>query len=170
MKSFTKHKQENNKKPDQVQINEEQWNSKKRSKKTYLTAKKKAFPSQKLQNQNIEVRYHSTLKRIKELYSTLPKKEERVIVEMNMKEHPLEVFQMHAFLTPHLMLFLECDVRNQFRIEYCISDCPFHDEIIDMINTLSIDSHSTMVRKMPNYNEYFNEVLRVQPERFIQVL
>jgi hypothetical protein len=170
MKTFKKHKQENNKKHEQVQLNEQQWSSKKHSRKQFITADKKAFPSLKLQNHNIEVKYHSMLTTVKALYATLPNKADRVIVEMNMKEHPLEVFQMHAFLTPHLLFYLECDVFNKYSIEYCIADCPFEDEIITMIDKLSLESYSTIVRKMPNYKDYFNEVLRVQPERFIAVL
>jgi hypothetical protein len=170
MKSFTKHNQENHKKYDQVQLNEDQWSSKKHSRKQFITADKKAFPSLKLQNHNIEVKYHSMLTTVKALYATLPNKQDRVIVEMNMKEHPLEVFQMHAFLTPHFMFVIECDVFNQYRIEYCIADCPFEAEIITMIDRLSLESHSTMVRKMPSYKDYFNEVLKVQPERFISVI
>lgn len=165
-----KHSQIRNKREDQVKINEDQWNSPTRSRKNYITAKKKATPTLINRNNTVEGMYHAVLKTVTKLYAKLPNKDDRVIVEMDMKLHPLDGEQMHAFLTPHFLLFLECDVQNHYRVEYCFHQCPLEAEIKAIMKEFLINSYSTEVRKMPDYKTYFAQVLRCQPERFIRVL
>ncbi|RZK38668.1 MAG: hypothetical protein EOO90_21465 [Pedobacter sp.] len=165
-----KHSEIKNKRHAEVQINEDQRNSPTRSRKNYITAKKKATKSLKSRNDTVEVMYHAVLKRVTALYSSLPKNEDRVIVEMDMKLHPLDGEQMHAFLTPHYLLFLECDHFNHYRVEYCFHQCPLEAEIKAIMEEFLINSYSTEIRKMPDYSTYFKNVLQCQPERFIRVL
>ncbi|WP_113652239.1 hypothetical protein [Pedobacter namyangjuensis] len=170
MKDFTKHPQENNKKLDQVEINEQRWSSRKRHRKNYLVAEKKAMASLKMQNGNVEASYHQLLKRVVALYSNLANKAERVVVEMNMKSHPLESHRMHAFLTPSFAFHLECDVLNRYKVEYCFENCPFEEQIKQMFARHFYNAHTLVEIKKPSYKAYFDEVLRVQPERFIRLL
>jgi hypothetical protein len=165
-----KHSQIRNKREDQVKINEDQWNSPTRSRKNYVTAKKKATKSLTNRNNTVEGMYHAVLKSVKELYKTLPNKEDRVIMEMNMKLHPLDGEQMYAFMTPHFLFFLECDVICHFRIEYYLADCKLEAEIRAIMKKFLIGSFSNEPKMIHNYPEFFKEMLRCQPERFITVL
>lgn len=159
-----------NKREDQVQINENQWNSKHRVRKNYIIADKKATQGLKSRNRTVEALYHAVLKKVVQLYSNLPKESDRIVVEMDMKLHPLDNAQMHAFLTPHFLFFLECDFYNHYQIEYWFHNCPFEAVIRDAMKGLIVGSYSTEARMMKDYPTYFKEVLRCQPDRFIRVL
>jgi hypothetical protein len=142
----------------------------KRVGKNYIKAEKFASPSQKRTNEAVEGSYHALIDHVKKLYAALPNESDRVIVEMNRSEEPLNPISIYCFLTRHFYFYLECDITFHYRIEYQMQDCPFEKEILQGLQETIMRSHSTEVMKMSNYSEFFNEVLRVQPNKFKRVL
>lgn len=138
--------------------------------KHHQKAAKFASPNQKKINLAIHDTYHLLIELVKELYATLPNESDRIIVEMNRAEEPLNPICMYTFLTPHFYFYLECSIVYQYRVEYQFDNCPFEQEIMHRLKTTILRNYSTEIMKMPNYREFFNEVLRVQPERFKRIL
>ena len=139
--------------------------------KTYNKAKAmNKESSQRRINEAIEGSYHALKDHVKKLYATLPNEDDRIIVEMDRTKEPATVMSMYSFLTKHFYFYIECDVMLRYRVEYQFDNCPFEAEITKCMQETILRSHSTEVMKMPNYPEFFKEVLQVQPERFKQVL
>jgi hypothetical protein len=133
-------------------------------------AAKFASPNQKKINLAINDTYHLLIELVKELYSTLPNESDRIIVQMNRAEEPLNPICMYTFLTPHFYFYLECSIVFQYRVEYQFENCPFEKEIMHRLKTTILRDYSTEIMKMPNYREFFAEVLKHQPERFKRIL
>jgi hypothetical protein len=142
----------------------------KRVGKNHIKAERFASPSQKRTNEAVEGSYHALINHVKTLYATLPNESDRLIVEMNRAEEPLNPISIYCFMTCHFYFYLECDIVFRYRIEYQMYDCPFEKEILKGLQQTIMRSHSTEVMKMPDYKNVFSEVLRVQPDRFKRVL
>jgi len=138
--------------------------------KHHQKAAKFASVNQKKINLAINDTYHFLIELVKELYSTLPNESDRIIVELNRAQEPLNPICMYTFLTPHFYFYLECSIVFQYRVEYQFDQCPFEQEIMHRLKTTILRDYSIEIMKMPNYREFFNEVLRVQPERFKRIL
>ncbi|MEE1884366.1 hypothetical protein [Pedobacter flavus] len=167
---YQKHSEEQNKRSDQVQVNENQWASKVKRFKNHQRAEIKGTTTIKRNNKVVESMYHVILNKVKILYSTLPNKSDRVIVELNLKAHPLNVVDMHCLLTPHFLFHLEADILGNYKIEYHFHNCPFESEIKTLMKKCCINPFSSQRMNIADYNAYFKEVLRVQPEKFIHLL
>lgn len=142
----------------------------KRVRKNYIKAEKFASPSLKRTNEAIEGSYHTLIDHVKKLYATLPNESDRIIVEMNRAEEPSNPISLYCFMTKHFYFYLECDIVFRYRIEYQMHNCPFEKEILKGLQETIMRSHSTEVVKMPNYSDFFEEVLEVQPDRFKRIL
>ena len=138
--------------------------------KHHQKAAKFASPNQKKINLAINDTYHLLIELVKELYSTLPNESDRIIVEMNRAEEPLNPICMYTFLTPHFYFYLECSIVFQYRVEYQFDQCPFEKEIMHRLKTTILRDYSTEIMKMPDYPHFFAEVLKHQPEKFKRVL
>ena len=138
--------------------------------KTYNKARALPECNQRTVNDIIEGTYHIMVNYVKALYANLPNEEDRLIVEMDRSKEPSNPTSMYTFMTKHFYFMLECSVMLQFRVEYQFHECPFEEQIMKEMSTFTFRSHSTEVMKMPNYPEFFAEVLRVQPLKFKQIL
>lgn len=138
--------------------------------KNYVKAKALKECEQKRKNIAIEESYHALIEYVKRLYATLPDQSDRIFVEMDRSKEPANPISIYCFMTKHFYFYMECDVFLQYRIEYQLEQCPFEKEILDGLKSHLMQSYSKEVMKMPNYPDFFKEVLRVQPGRFKQVL
>jgi hypothetical protein len=170
MKSeFIKHKMENQKDLKTLSIIEEHYQGKP-AYSNYQRATSHGSSIQKKLNPRIEEGYHRMLKKVKELFATLPNKEDRVIVELNLKAMPSDSFGLYSVLTSTFYFSMECDIYNNFRIEYLFHNCKFEKELRTWMIGYSINNHSFQNVRVDDYEDYFNRVLQVQPERFISLL
>jgi len=170
MTEFNKHSQESNKDQRLLAEMEAMWSSTKTVSKNYKKMHVNASDTQKKINPVIHDMYHFVVESVKELYSKLPNKEDRVMIELNLKACPLDVSGLYCVLTPHFYFHLECDVMTNFKIEYQFFQCPFEKEIQALIDKYSIRSYSTEIVKREDYPSFFERCLQVNPERFIRVL
>jgi hypothetical protein len=138
--------------------------------KNHIKAARFAGTTQKQINQAIDDSYHTLIDHVKELYSTLPNSDDRIVVEMNRAQEPNNPISIYCFMTSHFYFYLECDMMLRYRVEYQLFNCPFEQEILKAMKQTILRSYSTEIMKMPNYEAFFKEVLRVQPNRFKRVL
>jgi hypothetical protein len=104
------------------------------------------------------------------LYSTLPNAEDRIIILLNNRLDPTDCQGLFTLITPTFFFYLECDILNNYRVEYLFHDCPVEAEIQQLINQFCMRSYSTEVVKQPDYPMFFRTCLSVQPPRFIHQL
>lgn len=149
---------------------EERLNSKKVVYKNHQRAKINGTTSQREMNPVIEEMYRVLINKVKELYCTLPNEEDRIIVQLNNKLDPTDSHGLFTLMTPTLFFYLECDIMNNYRIEYLFYQCPFETEIEQLIKQYSVRSYSTEIVKQPDYPTFFRNCLQVQPDRFVHVL
>nr|WP_121272810.1 hypothetical protein [Pedobacter schmidteae] len=126
--------------------------------------------TQKVMNPIIADMYHVIVKLVKELYSNLPTKDDRIIIMLNNEQDPTDSHGLFTLLTPSFFFYLEADIKNNYRIEYLFHDCPFEHEIQKLIDRFAMRSYSTKVVKQPDYSTFFRTCLSVQPDRFIHHL
>ena len=170
MTEFKKHSQENNKDIRLVEEMEKMWSTPKHVSKNYMKMKVNSTTMQNKVNPAIHDMYHIIIESVKELFSRLPNKEDRVIIELNLMGCPVEVSGLYCIATPSFFFHLECDVWTNYKIEYQFCQCPFEKEIQALIDKFSVRSYSTEIMKQPDYPAFFKRCLQVQPERFIKVL
>lgn len=162
------HIQQNNKNLQTQQEIEDRLRSGKRVLKNSTRSKLFGTTSQKAMNPAIEEMYHVIVKRVKELYTQLPNKEDRVMIEFNnFEEDPTDSHGLFTIATPSLFFYLECDIKNNYRIEYLFHLCPLETEIQQLINQFSMRSYSTEVVKQSDYPTFFRNCLSLQPSRYI---
>lgn len=149
---------------------EERLSSTKRVYKNVTRAKMNGTTSQKAINPAIAGMFHTIVKKAKELYSTLPNKEDRVIIELNNEQDPTDSHGLYTLITPSFFFYLECDILSNYRIEYQFDQCPVEAEIQQLINQFAMKSFSTEVVKQTDYPKFFRRCLSVQPDRFIHQL
>jgi hypothetical protein len=142
----------------------------KRATKTYEQAIKYGSKQQIRINEAVECSYHSLIGKIKRLYATLPNPNERICIEIDMKQQALSPQAIRSFLTPHFYFFIECDVELRYRVEYLLHNCPFEKEIMEWLQTTILRSFHTEVVRIDDYPSYFEESLRVQPKSNIHLL
>lgn len=138
--------------------------------KNYVRAKKYAGEKQNQINSDVESTYRLIIEEVKKLYSTLPNPNDRIIVELDLTKQEVNPTGIFSFLTPHFYLYIECDVMDRYKVEYELFNCPFEAEIMKLLKTGIVRSYSTEIMKQPDYPAFFEEVIRVQPQRFIRVL
>lgn len=168
--AFEKHPQERNKQLDQVTINEERWASKQSVYKNTQRLLSRGTNEQKRLNPLREVMFHHLISYVKKLYAQLPHRADRVIVEIPLKQHPLDMEGLHCLLTSHILLELKCDVLCNYLVRFKFHDCPFETEIKAKMKDLGLLKHSIESERLDDYSNYFKTVLQVQPERFIYLL
>jgi hypothetical protein len=170
MKAETHQNQQNAKDWQAVQEIEERLSSGKRVSKTHIRAMLNSNDSQKDCNSTISGMYHVIVNKVKELYSTLPNAEDRIIILLNNRLDPTDCQGLFTLITPTFFFYLECDILNNYRVEYLFHDCPVEAEIQQLINQFCMRSYSTEVVKQPDYPMFFRTCLSVQPPRFIHQL
>jgi hypothetical protein len=138
--------------------------------KNHIKAARFAGTTQKSINTAIDQSYHTLIEHVKKLYSKLPNVDDRIVVEMNRAQEPNNPISIYCFMTPHFYFYLECDVMLRYRVEYQLFNCPYEKEITKAMKQTILRSYSTEIMKMPNYQTFFKEVLRVQPDKFKRVV
>ncbi|MEE1945064.1 hypothetical protein VRU48_08095 [Pedobacter sp. KR3-3] len=167
---FIKHKQENNKNLASLNEIEERLKSQKPKYKNYQRAKTHGSKNQTDTNSAIEFFYHSLVEKVKELHATLPNKEDRVVILLDLTKDPVNLSGIHCLVTPSFFVHLECDYYNNYKVEYQFFKCQFEGQIQELINKLSLRSYSTQITTQPEYPAFFKRCLQVNPERFIHLL
>jgi hypothetical protein len=167
---FNKHKMENRKNLASLNEIEARLASTKQPFNNFRRAKRYASKQQQDKNFAIEHFYHSLVKKVKELYATLPNKEDRVVILLDRTKDPANHSGVHCFLTPSFFIHLECDIYNNYKVEYQFCNCPFQQEIEKLLNGLLLSSFSTQITMQPDYPAFFRRCLAVNPERFIHLL
>ena len=114
--------------------------------------------------------YQVLIAQVKELHSTLPDAMNRIVIEMKREEKPFNPISIYCFITPHVYFYLECDVCLKYRIEYQLYNCPFEMEVKQAMKQIIYHSYCTEVMNMPNYSEFFKEVISSQPDNFKRIL
>ncbi|MCX2451113.1 hypothetical protein OQX61_07495 [Pedobacter sp. PLR] len=167
MRAEIRQNKENNTNLQSQQEIERRLRSGKRVYKNHQRAKLNSTDSQQSLNPAIENMYHVIVRKIKELYSQLPNKEDKVMIEFNNADDPTDSHGLFTVMTPTFFFYLECDIKNNYRIEYLFHNCPLETEIMQLINKYSMASYSTEVVNQPDYPTFFRNCLQVQPSRFI---
>lgn len=162
-----KHPQERNKLHQEVQRNEREWSSTTSIYKNHQRAKLRGTQEQKRSNPLKESMYFIFINEVKELYKTLANPIDKVIVEVPLKKHPLDSEAIHSFMTPHFIAQLECNISNSYYIEYKFHNCPFENQLKTLMTKFGLDRISRESPRIDNYPQFFTNVLRCQPERFI---
>lgn len=170
MDAFNKHIMENRKNLTLLNEIEARLASTRRAFTNYHKAKRYNSKKERELNQAIESFYHTLIKKVKELYSTLPNKADRVIILLDRTNDIGTYSGVHCFLTPHFFVHLECDIYFKYKVEYQFCLCPFQPEIEKLLASLLLTSFSTQITSQPDYPAFFRRVLACQPERFIHVL
>lgn len=169
MKKITKHKYENDKNTASLTEIEERLSSKRKVFKNYVRAAK-GTTTQRTMNPAIEQLYHAAVSKIKPLFAALPNPYDRVIIQLNHKNEPLDPMGLFCLMSSTFYFFIECDFKNDYRVEYMFHNCPIQAEVMQMIDSMSLRSYSTEVVQKKDYDEMFKQSLRSQPERFITLL
>jgi hypothetical protein len=168
--AFKKHSQENNKNLPALNEIEARLKSTKKIFKNHQRAKAKGTTNQKQMNPCIEQMYRMLVDKVKILCCSLPDKSDRVMIELDQQADPFDTSGIYCIMTPSIYLYLECDIKSNYRIEYHFHNCPIEKQVQEWINKLAIRAYSTDVVNQQDYPAFFNEVLRCQPERFIHLL
>lgn len=166
---FKKHPFEHLKLIKQMNEIEAQWQSKRKCYKNHYRATKGAMERQRVVNKTVETLYHIALPKIKEMFSKLSKYN-RIAVEMNLKEHPLNVDELYSICFSTFFFDLSCNVENQYCITYRFHNCPIEADIRALLHRLSLTYYCIEDTKTFDYSEGFKRILQVQPERFITLL
>jgi hypothetical protein len=169
MKHFNKHPQENNKNYKALKEIEARSTSAQRVYKNYQRAKR-GTTTQREMNPVIEGMYHQLVKKAIQLFSILPNKEDRVMLEINLQQDPLNSHGLYNILTNSFFFYLECDIKSNYRVEYLFFKCPLEKEIQALIDKFALRSYCTEVVQQPDYPTFFTNCLRCTPERFIRLL
>jgi hypothetical protein len=125
------------------------------------------------QNSLTEHVYHQILDLYKTLYSRLPEALTNTVFEKNYKEDNTEnAFTMHSFLTPNFYWSLECSFDYIYRINYDFCNCPFEQEVMQMIERNEPYLPIAFVKspQKPNCIEFYKRVLAVQEPEHIYLL
>ena len=138
--------------------------------KNHQRAKQYGTKAQQAFNPVIQGMYNAILKKVKELHKGLPNKDDRIIIELNNEQDPTDSHGLFTLLTPSFFFYLECDIKNNYRIEYLFRDCPVEQEIQKLIDRFAMRSYSTEVVKNSDYPTFFRNCLACQPSRFIHQL
>lgn len=170
MRAEINHNQENYKDLQSQEAIKERLRSKKKVYKNYLRAKLNGTTTQKGMNPVISQMYHIIVKKVKELITELPNKEDRVLIEFDNEKDPTDSHGLFSLITPSFFFYLECDILNNYRIEYLFHECPFEEKAQKLIDQFSVRSFSTDVVKKYDYPTFFKRCLEVQPPRFIHHL
>lgn len=170
MNGFKKHIMETRKNLVSLNEIEERYRTVKPKYKNHMRASRLGSDKQKGMNEAIEFFYHSLVNEAKLLFATLPNKEDKVMVILDLKHDPVNLSGIHAIITSTLYVQLECDYYNNYRIEYQFYRCPFEKRIQELINRLTLRSFSTQITTQPDYPAFFRRVLACQPENFIHLL
>lgn len=74
---------------------------------------------------------------------------------------------IHAFMSEHIYLFLQCESSFEYTISYAFSNCPFEAEVRSMFNQCLLDNSFKEVSLVPNFTTYLTNVKRHQhPKHF----
>jgi len=165
---FKKHPFEHLKLIKQMNEIEEQWQSKKRFYKNHKRAAKATYDVRQ-RNEAIESLYHSALPKIKQMFAKLSKYE-RVMVEINLKLHPMNKDELFSVCFSTFFFDLCCDYENNYFILYRFHNCPIEADIRALMHRLSLTYYCRADTKKIDYSEGFKRILQVQPERFITLL
>lgn len=149
---------------------EERLSSTKRVYKNTTRANKYGTDTQRGINPSIEFNYHSAVKRIKELFTILPNKCDRVMVILDQKQEPLNASDLYCIVTSTFFFHIQCDVLNNYKVEYLFYRCPLEEQIMKIIGEELLKSYSTEKVQQDDFPAFFKRVLSVQPERFIHLL
>lgn len=169
MRAEIHHNQGNSKslQSQQQEIEDRLRSGKKKVYKNHQRAKLNGTDSQRSLNPAIANMYHVIVRKVKELYRQLPNKENKVMIEFNNADDPTDSHGLFTVMTSTFFFYLECDIKNNYRIEYLFYNCPLETEIQHLINKYSMASYSTEVVNQPDYPTFFRNCLQVQPSRFI---
>lgn len=160
----TPEKSDNSQSKEQI---EDRLNSGNRVYKNHQRARLNGTTSQKSLNPAIADMYHVIVRKVKELCTQLPNKEDKVMIEFSNADDPTDSHGLFTLMTSTFFFYLECDIMNNYRVEYLFHNCPVEPEIQQLINQFSIRSYSTELVKQDNYSAFFQRCLQVQPSRFI---
>jgi hypothetical protein len=137
------------------------------SKRWHIAQSLQNRPQQRLQNDAVEFDYHRILDVVKRLYL----KHGEVYFDRDYKHDKTEnCLAMHSFMTPTFYWYLECDFCYDFRVEYDFCNCPFESSILAMLKPYPMDRASKRIQLKPDFNTYYNGVVKVQDAKYIHSL
>lgn len=121
-------------------------------------------PQQALQNSNTEHAYHRIIAAIKEQYL----KPGDVYFERNYKQDKTEsLFDMHSFMCNSVLLRLDCMLYYDYEVEFAFYNCPFEESIRAMLKVGPLDTQAKEITLQPNFQLYYEHVLRYHRPEFI---
>lgn len=170
MKEFNRHPMENNKNTASLNEIETRYRTVKPRYRNDQRARKHCEPKETHLNEAIAFFYHTLVAKCKEMFSTLPNKEDRVMLMLDLTKDPVNSSGIHCIATSTFFIHLECDAYHKYRVEYQFYRCPFEKQIQEQINRLTLRSFSTQIATQADYPAFFRRVLACQPERFIHLL
>ena len=127
-------------------------------------------PGETHKNQVIVGLFDTLLSEIIKIHSKLPDFNNRIVLEMIRSKQPLHISPIYCFITPHVYFYLEFDVCHAYRVEYQLFECPFEFEVKGAMEDIIRHSYITEIMQMPDFQEFFKEVLSGRHDSFIRLL
>ena len=124
------------------------------------------------QNFMVELHYHKILVKVKNLFATSPFLSSQLVFEKDYKEDNTEnSFTMHSFISSSFFWYLECDFAYCYMVEYDFHNCPFEQEIRELIESSFWGSTRVNQKpQKPNCEEFYKRVLKVQDKEYFNLL
>uniref|UniRef100_UPI003BF8E4BC hypothetical protein n=1 Tax=Rubrolithibacter danxiaensis TaxID=3390805 RepID=UPI003BF8E4BC len=74
------------------------------------------------------------------------------------------------FVSPCFYFRLSCDFLLYYQIEYAFYNCPFEDEIMEVMNQVPIWENMKERTFKNGYPDFYSNVINLNDEKFIKVL
>jgi len=138
-----------------------------RTKRWVIAQSRNNFEGQRQQNTATEVAYNRIMEFVKANH--LPNN--KVYFERDYRRDKSEnYFAMHSFITSSFYWYLECDLNYDYKVEYDFSNCPFEDDILDMLKPYPLDRTASKITLMPDFKTFVLNTLHVQDEIYLHSL
>jgi hypothetical protein len=124
------------------------------------------YISQKRDNRIIEHTFIRVLAKAKVLLA----RPGLVVFERDIREdNSHDSFTMHVYICKSFYFQLECQLNCDFKVEYCFNNCRVEREIRQLLTpTLSFVPREVLLK--PDFNTFYEAVLRVQDKKYITIL
>lgn len=112
-----------------------------------------------MQNNCTEASYHSVINAVKKLYL----KRNEVYYERDLKKDKSQgSLGIHSFITPNFYWILYCEFTYTYAVDFAFFDCPYEAEIRKMLRAYPLDRQAKEKDLQPNFNTFYQNVLKVQ--------
>jgi len=138
--------------------------------KRWVLAKRKYGHTQnQLTNETVESAFHSMLYKVKQLLRE--HQPNQTVFEKDFRfDNAHNAFALHAFISSSVYLYLECSMNYLYQLEYAFNNCKHEAVIRELLAAYIFTNRTKEVSLQPDFNTFYEGVLRVQDKKHITIL